>query len=214
MSKRKMTPAQKAAARRTPEQKRALRDQQRAQRGEVDFDEYDEYDEDEEDDEDYAWDRDLATPEEQLTKRIFTLVEVVLLCFPFAVLGLTAEGGMSLDVTRFSDPSFLASMASNFIQMPIAGVVLLIQKLFYNRGEGGRAFGNLVVVLIAEVFLQNIVGIIAIAFLMWRVWGSIPGEMGEWRYHRTKMGMVADMLPGWAVLIVGLVYSFVIWQVL
>ena len=156
MSKKKMTPAQKAAARRevTPEQREltqkreADRTEQRAAA---------------------ARERRMGTKSEQLTRRIFTGVQVVLVLIPFALLGFNGiMGGGDIQTMMQGDPVFAVTFLMAMVQPFVAWIIHFSYK-HHADGDDGYALGNLIGLTCAELCLQNPLGIAGCLVLLWRV---------------------------------------------
>ena len=60
--------------------------------------------------------------------------------------------------------------------------------------------GNLIGLLCAEAFLQNVVGLAGFALILWRMWGKTHGELTEWRERRGVGGVLVDISGALAVL--------------
>lgn len=196
MSKKKMTPAQKAAARRerTPEELEA-REAARSERALAAKRNA----------------RNLDTPRERLTKRIVTTVQVVLVIFPFALLGYSSFSGTGLEEAMRADPGFVVSFIAAMAQ-PLAAWILRFAYRHYADGDGGYAVGNLIGLLCAEAFLQNVVGLAGFALILWRMWGKAHGELTEWRERRGVGGVLVDISGALAVLAIGLICAFASWR--
>lgn len=70
----------------------------------------------------------------------------------------------------------------------------------YAQGDTGYAVSNLIALLCAEMFLQNIVGIAGMAVLLWRTWRRGSEGLGVWRAHRGIGGMLVDISGALVVL--------------
>ena len=121
-----------------------------------------------------ALDEENLSGREQLTKRIFTTVEVVLclvLVGSVAVLSMTG-GGLSaegLQATFAENPAASITLIAACLQ-PFVAYLLRFVYRHYAQGDTGYAVSNLIALLCAEMFLQNIVGIAGMAVLLWRTW--------------------------------------------
>lgn len=211
VSKRKMTPAQRAAARRTPEQQRAIRERQRGKRGTRSDAGQQLSQERELEAERVQAAQDRSTRpavHDPLSKKVFTFMEIVLVCYPFIVIGASDGGAFTLDAAQFLAPDVLRSTISNLAQVLAAGMMLWTQQ-FYLRGETGRAAGNLIVMLVAELLFQNVVGVVCVALVLWRVISASPRGLGHWYADRGMAGMAVDVVPGALFLVPSLVYMIV-----
>lgn len=201
-----MTPAQRAAARRTPEQRRALEEQRGKRSAEHEAalaEEEGDFDELEEEEISAAARRALRDP---LTPKILTFIEVVLVCFPFVVFGATTgSDGAAIDVSLFTNPASLVSTLSNLAQVLFAGMLLLTQRI-YQRGECGRAIGNIIVMLVAEFLFQNVIGIAGMVFALWRVLSMERRSLGTWATNRGVAGMLPDLVPGLVTIVAAVAY--------
>ncbi|MDY4040910.1 MAG: hypothetical protein SOY67_02210 [Collinsella sp.] len=152
----------------------------------------------------------MDTPRERLTRRIFTTVEVVLVAIPFVHLGFAGvlNAGTaameSLRVMLEQNPAFLVSFIAALLQ-PFVAYLVRIAYRHYARGDAGYAAGNLVGLLCAELLMQNMVGIVGMAVLLWRTWGRASLALGPWARGRRAGGVLADVSgPLVAVVLAGL----------
>lgn len=118
-------------------------------------------------------DQENLSRREQLTARIFTTVQVVLcLVLVATVVSLSMVGtGLSADGLQevfASNPAMAVSFLSACAQPFVAYLVRLVRR-HYVAGDAGYAAANLIVLLCAEMMLQSMVGIVAMAILLWRV---------------------------------------------
>lgn len=97
--------------------------------------------------------------------------------------GLSADG---LQEAFSSNPVMTVSFLSACAQPFVAYLVRLVRR-HYEAGDAGYAAANLIVLLCAEMMLQSMVGIVAMAILLWRVWHRGAQAMGA--------GAVAAVLP-------------------
>ena len=146
---------------------------------------------------------------EQLTARIFTTVQVVLcLVLVATVVSLSMSGtGLSADGLQeaFStNPAMTVSFLSACAQPFIAYLVRLVRRHYV----AGDAAANLIVLLCAEMMLQSMVGVVAMAILLWRVWRCGAQVMGDWRRGRGVAGVLADVSGSVVVLALAAVCLF------
>lgn len=149
---------------------------------------------------------------EQLTARIFTTVQVVLyLVLVATVVSLSMSGtGLSADGLQeaFStNPAMTVSFLSACAQPFIAYLVRLVRR-HYVAGDAGYAAANLIVLLCAEMMLQSMVGVVAMAILLWRVWRRGAQVMGDWRRGRGVAEVLADVSGSVVVLVLAAVCLF------
>ena len=193
-----MTPAQKAAARRelSPEEREAreiMRSEREAaceaaQRA-----------------------RNLDTPRERLTKRILTTAQVVLVAYPLAGMAIASLSGTSVQELLEGDPTFVVTFLSIFAQPLVAWLLRFVHR-HYAEGDGGYAMGNLIGLLCAELLLQNVLGIAAVLILLWRLWPTAAGEMGDWARKRGVGGVLFDVSGSLVVIAIGLIVAFASWR--
>lgn len=134
---------------------------------------------------------------ERLTKRIFTTVQVVLcLVLVATVVSISmASGGLTSDglAGMFDkNPATAISLIAACLQVFIAYLVSFTYK-HYARGDAGYTAANLIALLCAEMMLQSMVGIVAMAILLWRVWRRGSEAVGEWAHARGIGGILADI---------------------
>lgn len=200
MSKKKMTPAQKAAARRevTPEQ-RELAQKREAERTEQRAA--------------AARERRMGTKSEQLTRRIFTGVQVVLVLIPFALLGFNGiMGGGDIQTMMQDDPVFAVTFLMAMVQPFVAWIIHFSYK-HHADGDDGYALGNLIGLTCAELCLQNPLGIAGCLVLLWRVWRSADGALDEWKTRRNLGGMLVDISGALVVFVLAAICAFASWRV-
>lgn len=146
---------------------------------------------------------------EQLTKRMFTTVQVVLclvLIATFVSISLTS-GGLSVKGLQglfARNPAATVSMLAACAQPFVAYLLRFVYKR-YAEGDAGYATANLIALLCAEMTLQSMVGIIAMALLLWRVWHRGARCMTAWRKHRGIGGMLVDLSGSIVVMMLGIV---------
>ena len=102
-------------------------------------------------------------------------MQVVLVIFPFALLGYSSFSGTGLEEAMRADPGFVVSFIAAMAQ-PLAAWILRFAYRHYADGDGGYAVGNLIGLLCAEAFLQNVVGLAGFALILWRMWGKTQGD--------------------------------------
>ena len=200
MSKKKMTPAQKAAARRevTPEQREL------AQKREVERTEQRAA---------AARERRMGTKSEQLTRRIFTGVQVVLVLIPFALFGFNGiMGGGDIQTMMQGDPVFAVTFLMAMVQPFVAWIIHFSYK-HHADGDDGYALGNLIGLTCAELCLQNPLGIAGCLVLLWRVWRSADGALAEWKARRNLGGMLVDISGALVVFVLAAICAFASWHV-
>ena len=137
MSKKKMTPAQKAAARRSPAADGAPKAIEKKERS--------------------AKTRNLASKYERRTKRIISTVQVVLVVIPVAMIAFTwfMNGGTTdgLQEAMAKDPQLTIGFISAMCQPLVAWLLRFVQR-HYEQGDGGYAAGNLIALVCGELMLQ------------------------------------------------------------
>lgn len=151
-------------------------------------------------------DQENLSRREQLTARIFTTVQVVLcLVLVATVVSLSMAGtGLSVDGLQdafASNPAMAVSFLSACMQPFIAYLVRFVHS-HYAAGDAGYAAANLIVLLCAEMMLQSMVGIVAMAILLWRVWHRGAQAMEGWRRGRGVAGVLVDVSGALVVLVV------------
>ncbi len=189
-----MTPAQKAAARRerTPEEI-AAREQALAER------------------EAAARARNVDTPYERRTRQILTVVQVILVAYPLVGMALSSLSGTTIQAQLESDPTFVVTYLSIFVQPLVAWLLRFVYR-HYAEGDGGYAAGNIVCLLVAELMMANILGIAGIVVILWRTFGRIQGEVGEWLRRRRVGGVLFDLSGSIVVLALALLVAFASWR--
>lgn len=151
-------------------------------------------------------DQENLSRREQLTARIFTTVQVVLcLVLVATVVSLSMAGtGLSVDGLQdafASNPAMAVSFLSARMQPFIAYLVRFVHS-HYAAGDAGYAAANLIVLLCAEMMLQSMMGIVAMAILLWRVWHRGAQAMEGWRRGRGVAGVLVDVSGALVVLVV------------
>lgn len=146
---------------------------------------------------------------EQLTKRMFATVQVVLclvLAATFVSISLTS-GGHSVEGLQglfARNPAATVSILAACAQPFVAYLLRFVYKR-YVEGDAGYATANLIALLCAEMTLQSMVGTIAMALLLWRVWQRGARCMTAWRKHRGIGGMLVDLSGSIVVMTLGTV---------
>lgn len=146
---------------------------------------------------------------EQLTKRMFATVQVVLclvLAATFVSISLTS-GGLSVEGLQglfARNPAATVSILAACAQPFVAYLLSFVYKR-YVEGDAGYATANLIALLCAEMTLQSMVGTIAMALLLWRVWQRGARCMTAWRKHRGIGGMLVDLSGSIVVMTLGTV---------
>lgn len=149
---------------------------------------------------------------EQLTKRIFTTVQVVLCLVLVATVASTsmAAGGLSGDALKSvfaENPATAISLIASCLQVFIAYLLGFVYK-HYARGDAGYAAANLIALLCAEMLLQSMVGIVGTALLLWRVWRRGSQAIGDWAHGRGVGGILADISGALVVIAFGAICLF------
>ncbi|MBE6469062.1 MAG: hypothetical protein E7001_03675 [Coriobacteriaceae bacterium] len=155
----------------------------------------------------------MDTPREHLTRRIFTTVQVMLVVIPFVHLGFAgvlnagAAAMESLRVMLEQNPAFLVSFIAELLQ-PFAAYLVRIAYRHYAQGDAGYAAGNLVVLLCAELLMQNMVGVVGMAVLLWRTWGRAADVLGPWARERSVGGVLADVSGALVTVVLAALLAF------
>lgn len=155
----------------------------------------------------------MDTPRERLTRRIFTTVQVVLVAIPFVHLGFAGvlNAGTaameSLRVMLEQNPAFLVSFIAALLQ-PFVAYLVRIAYRRYAQGDAGYAAGNLVGLLCAELLMQNMVGIVGMAVLLWRTWGRASVALGPWARGRRAGGVLADVSGALVAVVLAALLAF------
>ena len=147
----------------------------------------------------------MNSKREQLTRRMFATVEVVLVVIPFALLAMSGTLNMgvaavdNLQTFMKEDPAFAISFITACLQCFVAYLLRLGYR-HYSEGDAGALGGNLVVLLCAEMLMTNYVGIAGIALLLWRTWRRVTDQLRDWTGERGAGGALADVSGSLVVL--------------
>lgn len=133
------------------------------------------------------WAPHLNTASEDLTAKLFTLVEVILGVVPVVVIGLFLASKDATSVDKLSevfseDPSMVVTFISACLQPFVAYMLYMIYRK-YCEGDAGFAAGNLIGLLCSEILLLNIPGVIGMGILLWRVWRNVAPRPGVGSSH-------------------------------
>lgn len=123
------------------------------------------------------WAPHLNTASEDLTAKLFTMVEVILGVVPVVVIGLFLASKDATSVDKLTDvfsqdPSMVVTFISACLQPFVAYMLYMIYRK-YCEGDAGFAAGNLIGLLCSEILLLNIPGVIGMGVLLWRVWRNV-----------------------------------------
>ena len=159
-----------------------------------------------------AWAPHMDSKREQRTSKLFLAVEILLALIPVALIAtfIVAKGSLSAEnlQTYFSeDPVFAVSFLSACMQPFVAYLLRIVYKK-YVEGDMGYTVGNLVALLCAEMALQNLVGIVGMALLLWRVWKNAATHMGDWLHERGVGGVLFDISGALVVVVFALICAF------
>lgn len=153
---------------------------------------------------------------EARTAKIFTVVQVLLVVVPVAkVAYVWMAGGGSVDGLRDAmeqNPTITVAFISAMCQLLVAWLLKFVRE-HYQAGDGGYAAGNLIALICGELMLQNAVGVLGCALLLWRIWRKIPGELAAWKEDRRLGGMAADLSGAIVVCAVGALCAFATWRI-
>lgn len=153
---------------------------------------------------------------EARTAKIFTTVQVIMVVVPLAMIGYVwMVGGGSISALQDAmeqDPTLTVSFISAMCQ-PLVAWLLKFVKQHYQAGDGGYAAANLIGLICGELMLQNAVGVIGCALLLWRIWKRIDGELTAWKRERRLGGMLADLSGALVICVFGALCTFASWRV-
>ena len=134
---------------------------------------------------------------EQLTKQVYTGVGVVLVISLLANLAgiSSAAGGLSgdgLNELLAADPSYAVLLVEVCLQV---AAVWLLNGVYesYRDGNVGRAFYNLVVLLVAEFLMSSVIGVIGIGVLLWRSWHRCMAGVDAYTQGVGLVGKLGDI---------------------
>ena len=150
------------------------------------------------------WAPHLNSASEDLTAKLFTMVEVILGVVPVVVIGLFLASKDATSVDKLTDvfsqdPSMVVTFISACLQ-PFAAYMLYMIYRKYCEGDAGFAAGNLIGLLCSEILLLNIPGVIGMGILLWRVWRNVAPHFESWLFERRFTGVVADIAGSLVIL--------------
>lgn len=150
------------------------------------------------------WAPHLNTASEDLTAKLFTLVEVILGVVPVVVISLflaskDATSGDKLTDVFSQDPSMVVTFISACLQPFVAYMLYMIYRK-YCEGDAGFAAGNLIGLLCSEILLLNIPGVIGMGILLRRVWRNVAPHFESWLFERRAMGVLVDIAGSLVIL--------------
>lgn len=133
------------------------------------------------------WAPHLNSASEDLTAKLFTMVEVILGVVPVVVIGLFLASKDATSVDKLTDvfsqdPSMVVTFISACLQPFVAYMLYMIYRK-YCKGDAGFAAGNLIGLLCSEILLFNIPGVIGMGILLWRVWRNVALRSGVESSH-------------------------------
>lgn len=136
------------------------------------------------------WAPHLNSASEDLTAKLFTLVEVILGVVPVVVIGLFLASKDATSVDKLTDvfsqdPSMVVTFISACLQPFVAYMLYMIYRK-YCEGDAGFAAGNLIGLLCSEILLLNIPGVIGMGILLWRVWRNVAPHFESWLISRVR----------------------------
>lgn len=153
---------------------------------------------------------------EARTAKIFTTVQIVLVVVPLAMVAYVwLSGGGTMDGLQDAmrqHPTLTISFISAMCQ-PLVAWLLKFVREHYQAGDGGYAAANLIGLICGELMLQNAVGVVGCALVLWRVWKRIDGELGAWKADRGLSGMLADLSGALVICAVGVLCAFATWRI-
>ena len=123
------------------------------------------------------WAPHLNSASEDLTAKLFTMVEVILGVVPVVVIGLFLASKDAASVDKLTevfsqDPSMVVTFISACLQPFVAYMLYMVYRK-YCEGDAGFVAGNLIGLLCSEILLLNIPGVIGMGILLWRVWRNV-----------------------------------------
>lgn len=133
------------------------------------------------------WAPHLNTASEDLTAKLFTLVEVILGVVPVVVIGLFLASKDATSVDKLTDvfsqdPSMVVTFISACLQPFVAYMLYMIYRK-YCEGDAGFAAGNLIGLLCSEILLLNIQAS--------SVWASCCGVFGATSPRTLRAGCLS-----------------------
>lgn len=151
------------------------------------------------------WAPHLNSASEDLTAKLFTLVEVVLGVVPLVVIGLSLASKDATSVDKLTEvfsqePSMVVTFISTCLQ-PFVAYMLYMVYHKYCEGDAGFVAGNLIGLLCSEILLLNIPGVIGMGILLWRVWRNVAPHFESWLFERRVMGVLADIAGSLVILV-------------
>lgn len=151
------------------------------------------------------WAPHLNSASEDLTAKLFTMVEVILGVVPVVVIGLFLASKDATSVDKLTDvfsqdPSMVVTFISACLQPFVAYMLYMIYRK-YCEGDAGFAAGNLIGLLCSEVLLLNIPGVIGMGILLWRVWRNVAPHFESWLFERRAMGVLVDIAGSLVILV-------------
>ena len=151
------------------------------------------------------WAPHLNSASEDLTAKLFTLVEVILGVVPVVVIGLFLASKDATSVDKLTDvfsqdPSMVVTFISACLQPFVAYMLYMIYRK-YCEGDAGFAAGNLIGLLCSEILLLNIPGVIGMGILLWRVWRNVAPHFESWLFERRAMGVLVDIAGSLVILV-------------
>ena len=151
------------------------------------------------------WAPHLNSASEDLTAKLFTLVEVILGVVPVVVIGLFLASKDATSVDKLTDvfsqdPSMVVTFVSACLQPFVAYMLYMIYRK-YCEGDAGFAAGNLIGLLCSEILLLNIPGVIGMGILLWRVWRNVAPHFESWLFERRAMGVLVDIAGSLVILV-------------
>ncbi len=153
---------------------------------------------------------------EQRTAKIFTAVQIVLVAVPLAMVGYVwLTGGGTIDGLQDAmreNPAITVSFISAMCQPLIAWLLKFVRE-HYLAGDGGYAAANLIGLICGEIMLQNAMGVVGCALLLWRIWKRTDGELACWKRERGLGGMLADLSGVLVVCVLGALCAFASWRI-
>ena len=153
---------------------------------------------------------------EARTAKVFSAVQVVLVVVPLAMVGYVwLAGGGTIDGLQDAmreDPAITVSFISAMCQPFVAWLLKFVRE--HDRaGDGGYVAANLIGLICGELLLQNVVGVIGCAVLLWRIWKRSGGELTAWKEDRGLAGAAANLSGAIVLCVIGAVCAFATWRI-